>query len=179
MTIIWISRRSSRRPTSRAFSMIETTVCILIVGITLVAALNTLGASVSGQSKTNDRSVGQLLAQALMSEILQQAYVEPVDTPAFGRESGESASSRANYDDVDDYDGYTESPPQMKDGTILTEYAGWQRTVSVNWASGLDFRANSLIDSGLKRIVVTVSHNGVTAATTTAVRSDSWRRPGD
>ena len=54
---------------------------------------------------------------------------EPDDTPAFGREAGESSSSRAAYDDVDDYHGWSGSPPVEKDDAAIANAAGFTRIV--------------------------------------------------
>ncbi len=83
---------------------------IVIVGVMVVAALTTLGGSSQSQRVRASRLLGPALAQQLMSEILQTRYQEPDEAPVLGRESGESAGSRAAYDDVDDYDWWAESP---------------------------------------------------------------------
>jgi hypothetical protein len=92
-----------------------------------------------------------------MAEILQARYREPVDTPAFGIEAPESRTCRALWDDVDDYNGWTESPPQAKDGTSLGLPAGWRRDVAVDYVTPDDPTAKSGTDQGIKRIIVTVT----------------------
>ena len=106
-----IAQRASdtRRPAQRAFSMIEATISIVIVAGMLVAAVTTVGAAARARQTMTGRELGALLAQQLMSEILPLAYEEPEDTPAFGLESPESTDSRAAYDDVDDYHGWSAS----------------------------------------------------------------------
>ncbi len=58
---------------------------------------------------------------------------------------------------MDDYDGYAETPPSQKDGTILTDFTGWSRSIGVNWVQVSDARTISSSDTGLKRITVTVT----------------------
>lgn len=161
------------RTPARAMSMIEAVISIAIVGVMMVAALNTVGASKLGQQKTGDRGKGALLAQQLMSEILRQHYLEPVDTPGFGRESSESGGDRTDYDDVDDYDAWTSSPPENKDGSVIPDLNGWQRSVEVDWVSPNDLKTPIGVDQDIKRIIVTVSRAGVPVASLTAVHTAS------
>ncbi len=171
MTSLSRKMRNGRR--ERALSMIEVVVSIAIVGVMMVAALNTVGASKLAQQKIGDRGKGALLAQQLMSEILRQHYVEPVDAPGFGRESPESGGDRADYDDVDDYEGWTSSPPEDKDGTEIPDLNGWQRSVEVDWVSLDDLNTPIGDDESVKRIIVTVKRDGLPVASLTAVRTAS------
>ena len=117
---------------TRAFTLIEAAVSVFIVGVMIVAALSTVGATRLGEYKVAESCRGWLLAQALMAEILQQPYEEPDDPVVFGLESGESIGDRLTFDDVDDYDGWTETPPQYKDGTTVPDCDGWSRTVATS-----------------------------------------------
>ncbi|MEZ6190757.1 MAG: type II secretion system protein [Phycisphaerales bacterium] len=156
------------------FTLIESVMSMLIVGLMLVAALNTIGASHLAQRKGTEQHVGPLLAQELMAEILSQDYQEPEDTVVFGRETGENSGSRATWDDVDDYDGWSASPPEAKDGTVMTARAGWTRSVTVAWADTLNLNNTALLPSGIKRIKVTVKNNGQTICELTALRTSAW-----
>ena len=164
-----IGSRRSRSP--RAFSMVEVTISVVIVGGMTVAALNTVGAAKLGSQKTTSRKSGALLAQQLMAEILTQGYAEPVDAPVFGRESSESGGDRGEYDDVDDYDGWSSSPPEYMDGTEIPDLDGWARQVSVAWVNPTDLSLTWGSETKVKRITVTVTYNGVEAASLTAVRT--------
>jgi|GEM_PF-6598319 len=78
--------------------------------------------------------------------------VNPIYT---GPELPESSSSRADWDDVDDYEGWSASPPQLKDGTPIADYSGWTREVAVAYVDPLDPNGLSASeDLGLKRIIV-------------------------
>lgn len=157
----------------RAFTMVEAVISLVIVAVMLVAALTTVGAAKLGQYKTSQRSRGQLLAEALMAEILQQNYKEPTDTPVFGCESGESATSRANYDDVDDYNGWSSSPPLYKDGTQMSEFTGWRRSVTVEWVNPTNPAEVKLQETNAKRITVTVLYQNMQVARLVAIRTAS------
>ena len=166
----------SRNSPVRGFALAETLISVGLVGGLLVVALDTVGAVRVGQQKMGYRAVGQLLAQDLMSEILQQAYEEPVDPPGFGREASESGGSRADYDDVDDYHDWSSSPPAHKDGTALPGLTAWRRNVTVENVSRNLLTQPIGGDQGAKRITVTVTRDDVEVATLVAVRTanDAW-----
>ena len=50
--------------------MVETLLCVVLVGGLVVVALDTAGSAVAGQNVTQERGRGALLAQAMMAEIL-------------------------------------------------------------------------------------------------------------
>jgi hypothetical protein len=148
-------------------------VSTVLVGVLLIAALRSVGASVFTQSLSAQRTTGQMLADGLMAEILAKAYKDPAGAPQFGRESGESSASKANYNDVDDYQDWSESPPQLADGSTMPDLTGWQRSVAVDWVDPLDLSRTQWSDTGAKRITVTVRYNGVVIATRVAIRTEA------
>lgn len=156
----------------RALGLIETLLSVVLVGGLLVVALNTAGASIVARHSVANRAQAQLLAQDLLTEILRQDYEEPVDTPTFGRESSESGGSRVDYDDVDDYEAWTSTPPEERGGTEIPDLEGWERSVSVAFADPSNLNVDVGTDQGVKRITVTVSRNGTPLATFGAVRTN-------
>jgi type II secretory pathway pseudopilin PulG len=156
----------------RGFTIIEAVVSTLIVGLMLAAALQTAASSVTTQAKLARRAQGRLLADALMTEIVQQNYEDPSGPVVFGPESGESAGlGRAQYDDVDDYDGYTETQLQQKDGTASPDCSGWKRIVTVRWVTQANLAQTSVTETRVKRIIVEAQFNSATAGTRTALRT--------
>lgn len=159
------------RPALRAMSIVEAAASIMIAAVVIVAVLNTSGAARFSQYKTGDRRLGYLLAESLMSEILQKDYEDPNETPIFGRESSEAPDHRVDYDDVDDYHGWDGSPPEYQDGTPLADRQGWCRSVTVQYVNPTDMKQSVPLDPGLKRITVIVSHNGAVVASLVAIQS--------
>jgi PKD repeat protein len=158
----------------RGFTIAEAALATLVVALVLAGALATVGASRTSRARIADRMRAQQLALDLMAEILQTAYQDPVQTPVFGLEPGESATSRAAWNDVDDYNGWTESPPQTKAGSTIADCAGWTRKVLVEWIDPATLAATSSTNTGVKRITVTAQRNGVTLATVAAYRTSGW-----
>lgn len=169
--------RQRQRSLARGFSLVEVVVATLIVGVMMVAAMNTLGAFIRGQQHMANQSRGWHLAQELASEILATLYEEPDGTPTFGRETGESASVRSAYDDADDYHLWQDSPPETRDGTPVAELAAWSRAVTVARVAVANPSLVVATDEGVKRITITVSFQDEVVATLTALRAKAWQEP--
>lgn len=169
------ARRRAPRCVGRAFTIAEATISTVIVAVLLAAALTTVGASQTTQRKAALVVRGQLLAEALMAEILWQSYAEPDGAISLGVDTGEAATVRSNYDDVDDYQGWSDSPPTAKDGTTLTNTAGWKRTVTVEWINATNPSQTSTTETGAKRITVTSLCQNVPQATLVAVKTVDWK----
>ncbi len=165
------NRTRPPRPREGGFTLAEAVVSVVIVSVLLVAALNTLGASRLGQYKTCQLTQAQFLAQELLAEIVRQEYWDPDGGACFGVESDEDAACRSDFDDVDDYHGWAESPPQEKDGSVLPDLAGWERRVVVEWVNPLDAGSPVGWDAGAKRITVSVRDNEAKVASAVAVRT--------
>jgi hypothetical protein len=146
----------------------------ILVAVMFAAVVQTVGASRMVHYKTGGQRRGSLLARQLLAEVLQQAYEDP-DTPtvALGIDTGESASDRGDFDDVDDYDGWIASPPQDRDGTTEPDQGNWSREVHVAWVDPLDVGQTSVIETKAKRVIVTVKHNGLVMSELTVVRTNA------
>lgn len=165
---------SRHRRRMLAFTLVEVMMSVIIVGVMFVAALNTVGHTRISEYKISERYRGLLLAQDLMAEILQQAYSDPSGTYVFGTESGEGTSDRMDFDDVDDYHDWSQSPPQRRDGTVIPDLTGWGRSVAVLWVNPDNLPQTSGSDQGAKRMTVTVTHNGLPVASVFAFRTSAW-----
>jgi len=168
-----IARQRWTRSTARryGFSMVEAVFCVVLVGGLVVVSLDTLGASKTAQKNLGDRALGQLLASSLMSEILNQSYEDPNQTPIAGLELTENALLRTTYDDVDDYTNWTASPPQNRDGTTIPEMTDWQESVKIDVVDPANLNTRMLLDTGVKRITVTIKRNGDVIATLVGIKT--------
>lgn len=168
-------RQHATRSRAAAFSLVEVIFALLLVGGVFVAAINTLAASRTTQRITADRARAHMLAQDLMSEILLAHYEEPVLSPSFGPEGSESVGgTRTSFDDVDDYDGWSASPPQQQDGAPVEGYAGLRRSVSVQWIDADQPTEAVQYETGAKRITVQVHRGEARLAELVAVRTQAW-----
>jgi len=160
---------------ARGFSLVEAMVAMVIVGVMVAAAMQTVGSARLGQFRTSLASTGAMLAQQLMTEILEQAYEDPDGTPVFGPEAGEVVgSSRSKFDDVDDYNGYSCTPPRTRDGTARDDLANWRCSVVVDYVKTTDINATIGSNSGIKRITVALYYRNARIAQQAAIRTAAW-----
>ncbi len=152
-------------------SLLEVSISSLLVGLTLIASLETVGSVYRTQRLNASRLTGSSLAMELMTEILAMPYEDPeVNSLVLGTETGESASNRSDFDDVDDYDNWNSLGVKSKSGTAVAGYANWRRQVDVNWFDPLT-GLNGILDTNLKKITVTVTSPVGNVTTLTAYRS--------
>ncbi len=164
-------------PRRRSFGYIEAVISVVVLGTSIVGGLSMFSGYLHGVRATADNAIAIELASDLMAEILALPFEDPVLAKgSFGLGVGET--TRPTFDDVDDYDGWTESPPQARDGTPLagTEYVGFARSVIVeNVASDPAVVAIDGTTPG-KRVIVEVKHGGkrVQRLVGYRTRNDAW-----
>jgi Tfp pilus assembly protein PilV len=163
-----------RRP---GIALIEAVLSSIVVSLMFIAAMRLVAATRTGELDLEYRHLASHLAAELMAEIMSQPYADPDGLPLFGLELNEvGATSRASFDDVDDYHGWTESPPQERDGTARTHLAGWTRSVEVLLVNPASPDSTSLVDAGVKKIIVTITRSDVPISRRTGLRSAAVER---
>jgi MSHA pilin protein MshD len=143
------------RSRNRGLTLLEVVVATLITGVMLVVSLDAIGAVFQSNLANADRLTGPGLAHELMAEIMSLPYVDPsFDSGAIG--SGPTETTRADFNDVDDYDDMNTLGIRTKSGTSVAGYTDWRQQVNVEFveiATGLTWAT----DTGLKRITVTIT----------------------
>ena len=112
---------------NRGATLIEAVVAIVVLGIAIPPLVMLFREVAAHTADDTYQGVGLAYAESLMEEIVSKAYEESGGA-TFGPEEG----SRPDYDDVDDYDGLSNSPPERLDGTALSEYGGFTRSATVD-----------------------------------------------
>jgi type II secretory pathway pseudopilin PulG len=163
----------------RAFTLVEAVLCTLIVGIILVAAIATVGATRRTHKSASDRAAANALARDLLVEVTSKPYADPTATrpTSLGVDPGETPMMRPTFDDVDDYAAFTESPPTSPTGAAIPGYDKWSRAVTVEYASPASPDQPAFTDTGVKRITVSVWANGAVLATRMALRTSAADPP--
>ncbi len=166
---------TSGRPAGgrRGLTLAEMVVSMVLVSVMLVAALNVAGGVRRGENSSSLRRRAMVLAEDLMTEILEQDYADPNEDPnVLGLSETESTTGdRTLFNDVDDYDGWKSSPPENRDGTPLPGLDAWQRTASVVWVDPDDHSSIESSDTGAKRVTVKVNYNGDLIVELEAIRT--------
>ena len=162
-----------QRRSAGGFTLIESVMSVLIIAVMYAAVLNTVGSSRQTQVAVTLNRKGHELAEHLMSEIMQQPYWDPVLQAGMGPSSAEAATgNRSLFNDVDDYNNWTKSPPQYKSGAAIPGFDGWERKVKISWVQAANPQNTQGSESGIKRIEVTTSLNGKVYATLTTLRAN-------
>ena len=166
----------------RAFSMIETTVSILLVSILLVGSLNTLAFTTATSTRDLDGLKAACYAEQLFAELSGMHFIDPSEpTTTLGREASETnAVVRTNWDDVDDYHGLNEATLKYRDGTTIPNTSGWIRAVSIESLVPSTLSTTTSIAEPLRRITVTLERSGRRTYTFQfLVSRDGFRTPND
>ncbi len=157
----------------RGLTLVEAAITVVAVA-TMTGVTLSFVIGMDGTLRTHpDRLRHQLLGEALMTEILSQAYLEPEGPPSgFGPDEGESAEDdRYTLDDVDDYNGLRDEPPMRIDGEMIPGFDQLQRTVEVVWVESDNLVDPANTETGAKRITVSTSVAGRQTSSLMAVRT--------
>jgi len=137
-------------------SQVEVSVSTIIVGVLMVTSFSTIAASRRSQIAESNKVRGLAIAEAMVSEISQLPMLDPSCNCGFGPASGETGASRVNFDDVDDYYNFTDTPPKSRTGTALDGYSGFTRTVAIDRVTPADWSVVATSYTGIYRITVIV-----------------------
>jgi len=170
---MWTTRtgQPSRAKRRAAFTLVEVILTILIVSVGLAGSLRVFPVLLQTSAASRQMLVAQQLASELLAEMAMLPYEDLVAPVLFGPEAGESPATRAAFDDVDDYNGWTASPPQKKDGTVVPNTTGYTQAVVVQSVDPANFAA--VVGPGTseaKRMTVTITRAGMPAVVVTSVR---------
>lgn len=174
------TNRTTNRSTKRmGFSLMEVVVSTLVVTLVLIGAMNCVTDSMRSRDSLSRQVRAELLAQDLLTEILSRPY-EDNTSPTFGPESGEPSifadRTRSTFDDVDDYWGWSASPPEDIDGLALDGVGSeWRRSVQVSFVKRDD--PNALLyfsTEDMKKLVVHVFYKGKLVASCASLRSKAY-----
>jgi hypothetical protein len=170
-----VAAEKSVCPDRAGLTMIEVVASTMIVGLMSVVALNGLGAATKSGESIGNRAIAIGLADDLMAEIVPLPYSDPNDAPTFGPEGAESSGPRSAFDDVDDFNGWNESPPQDRDGVTIPNRADFRHRVEVTrvLAANPTQTTSGSTDEGVKRIHVIVEYRGIVLADQFAVRTNT------
>lgn len=143
----------------QGFSLIELVITIVVLGIALTALSSSLFTSIGKNADPLWQTKATQLSQAYLDEILAMKYQEDsliegnrVGTCVIGgTETGES--DRSDFDDVDDYNGLTETA-RFLDGTsgLASTYSGYRVSIAVTC---VDAQGNTSNNSKLIELTIT------------------------
>jgi type II secretory pathway pseudopilin PulG len=123
---------------SNGFSLIEAMFAVLLVGLAIAALVGANAAFTRANGAGADISTAEFLLEQIKELTATVAVVDPeTETATFGAEEG----SVGLYDDLDDFDSASFSPPIGVDRTSLTDFGAFTQQVTVQNVSASDFES--------------------------------------
>ncbi|GAB5495150.1 MAG: hypothetical protein Phyf2KO_02300 [Phycisphaerales bacterium] len=176
---------------THGFAMVEIVLATAIVG-GLAAAAMTLAASSAGQkTRAANLARGRMLCRALAEEIATRPVTDWSDgaldldisdgTFALKVDAGAvratlGTGNRSGFTTIDEYDGYSDSPPTDESGNVIPGYTGWSRGVEIDTVRFGNPDQAEGAETGLRKITVKVQVGDELIAQTTFLRSSEWER---
>lgn len=139
-------------------TLVELILFILIVSVGLVGILSVMNVTVLHSADPMVRKQALAVAESLLEEISLKNYANPT--------GGYSGSQRSQFDDVDDYNGYSAAAIVDIDGSpisALSDYSIASVSVAVSTLNGV---------AETKRITVTVDGPGNESITLKGYRTN-------
>jgi prepilin-type N-terminal cleavage/methylation domain-containing protein len=189
--------RSTRRTSQRGFTLIETALATVIVGVGVLAMVSAQQAF----HKQNYWSTHASIAERLANEIREATFILPRHDPVtgFDETTGVGWGTETNelfvgdFDDVDDFDGdgsglvfsadhdnvTPDSGPINALREVISNMNGWSQIVSVRNVDPFDISGAAVADgtSTMLLVEVVVTYQGPGAATPTEMTRVSWISP--
>ncbi len=147
------------------FSYIEVLMAVMILALALIPLLSQFYIGFQGNINAETVTQATDLADELMEEIKGKRFDEnkfpdePVSAGSLGDDFGEDSNNRSTFDDIDDYNNWSKNPPQELDGTVLSDFKDFTRSVIVEYVriNSNTWEATSS-RTYYKRIIVRVTH---------------------
>ena len=139
------ARTRGRAGSADGFTLVELVITMLLISIAALGVTYVLGLAFRHQSDALWQAKAVALASAYAEEILSRRFDEhspqggvppcsPATTPCSLSSAFNDGEPRAQFDDIDDYDGVSDSPPLDADGNPRTDYAAYRVDVAVAYA---------------------------------------------
>lgn len=155
---------------SNGFTLIEALFAILLVGLAIASLVGANAAFTRANGAGTDLSTAEFLLEQIKELTATLPVIDPeTETATFGPEEG----SLAAYDDLDDFDGASFSPPISADKTTLTDFAAFTQQTSVENVSASDFELVVADHStAFVRVTAKVLINSTEISSATWIRAD-------
>jgi MSHA pilin protein MshD len=137
------------RSQQKGFTLVEMVIFIVVVGVGLSGVLLALNTSATSSAHPMVRKQAVVIAESLLEEIVQKEYAKPADSTVKGYSSG---GSRATFDCVDDYQGYTTAG-----GVLDVNGATISGLSSYNITPAVAVSTTTLSGRRVKQVVVSVT----------------------
>jgi type II secretory pathway pseudopilin PulG len=148
-------------------TLVETVAAIAVMAVAVAVGVGSIASSLPESTRAPLTVTANELARDLLEEILARSFDDPN-----GTESGEAG--RSSWDDIFDYNGFTESPPTDPTGAAITGATGYTRTVRVIPVATTDPGGAAVARAGatLARVEVDVTWGGGSKITLAGLKAE-------
>ena len=140
------------------FSLIEVLIAVLLVGLAIASLVAANGAFTKANGAGTDLSTAEFIIGQIRELTMLLPVIDPeTELSTFGPETGETL---AGYDDLDDFNGATFSPPISAERIPLNELSAFYQQITVENVNASNFEdvvANH--SSSFVRVTVSVYLN--------------------
>ena len=153
----------------KGFSLAEVLIAIVLVGLSITALVMASSSFTMANGAGADLSTAEFLIEQIRELTVSMPVADPCSvTWTFGAEE----STLTEYDDVDDFDGLTFSPPINAGKETLDDLAAFSQRVTVQNVSQSNFDAVVGDQaSDFVRVTVEVLQNGAVIGSTSWIRA--------
>lgn len=153
--------KTSRSRSRQGFTLIEAALVTTIISFGVLAMLQLLAVGTVSNNDGAEMSTAINLAKSIRELMIGMPIADPTTPTNWGSEPGEVLGGPAGYDDIDDFDGKTYSPPIDARRTSIAALPDWSQTIRVQTVD--PNLLTSTVPNGTTaavRVTVTVSRNG-------------------
>ena len=158
------------RQSNSGFSLIEVLFAIILVGLAIAALIAANSSFTEVNAEGTDLSTAEFLIEQIRELTAMLPVVDPnTGTTVFGPEE----AILADYDDLDDFDGASFSPPIGSDRETLSSFAAFSQQVTVENVNAANFE-DVVADhnSYFVRVTVKVFLNSRQISSTSWIRAE-------
>jgi len=103
---------------NQGLTFLEVVIALSLFAVAIVGYLQIVDVALKSCYRASQELIAANLARGLMAEIIGKKFAEEKNSQDMGPDAGET-DRWTGFDDVDDYDGWCEAPPQTLDGSRM------------------------------------------------------------
>lgn len=153
----------------RGFILIDVTIAYVILTVALVALLPVFAMAIKAGRKAEQLQVATQLSQELMEEVRMRKWDQNVgatvgwisNPSTLGIDAGETASNKVTFNDIDDFDGWSESGVRNPLNVAVAGFGGYSRNVTVSYVNDSLVVLSTPTLSAYKKVTVCTSTTGL------------------
>ena len=157
----------SNKRAQEGFTLVEVMVVLILLTLSFMVFLNALNTGKSVRARSELRTIQSVILNSVENQIRARRFDENTSAPwssSLGKETSNGETGVNDFDDIDDFDGYTVAS--------VSEHPGFSYTVTVNYVTPESgFPLSEFGQTNFKSVMVRVSHRTLSPITDTMIIS--------